>query len=387
VPGLRRLAIITEIIAPYRIPVFNALAEHPEIDLHVIFLAETDSTQRQRVVYKDEIRFSYEVLPSWRRRLRKQNLLVNWGVTAALRRAAPDVIVCGGYNYVASWRSLSWARDAGVPFLLWVESTAKDQRRNRSRIEALKKRFMQECSGFIVPGKASFEYVRKFGISPPKIFVAPNAVDTQFFTRRAGEARRDAAAHCKALDAPSRFFLFAGRLIPEKGIFDLLDAYAMLPPELRREIALVLVGDGPARAELSRRAAGIAPGLVKLAGFAQREQLASYYALAETFVFPTHTDPWGLVVNEAAACGLPIIASDAAGCVPDLVEDRWNGRVVPAHDVAQLAIAMEELASNAEARAVMSQRSRDRIHQYSPQACAAGIADGVLSWEAALHER
>jgi glycosyltransferase involved in cell wall biosynthesis len=383
----RRVTIITEIIAPYRIPVFNALAEHPEIDLHVIFLAETDSTQRQWVVYKDEISFSYEVLPSWRRRLRKQNLLVNWGVTAALRQVAPDVIVCGGYNYVASWRALSWAQDASIPFLLWVESTAKDQRSNSSRIEALKKRFMQECSGFIVPGKASFEYVRKFGISAQKIFVAPNAVDTQFFTQHAEKAWRDAAAHCKALDAPSRFFLFAGRLVPEKGIFDLLDAYAMLPPELKRKIALVLVGDGPARAELSRRAAGIAAGLVKLAGFVQREELASYYALAETFVFPTHTDPWGLVVNEAAACGLPIIASDAAGCVPDLVEDRWNGRVVPARDVAQLAIAMEELASNAEVRAVMSQRSRDRIRQYSPQACAAGIADGVLSWQAVLHER
>ena len=94
----RRLTIITEIIAPYRVPVFNVLAEHPEIDLHVIFLAETDPTQRQWLVYKNEIRFSYEVLPSWRRRMRKQNLLVNWGVTDALRRAAPDVIVCGGYN-------------------------------------------------------------------------------------------------------------------------------------------------------------------------------------------------------------------------------------------------------------------------------------------------
>ncbi len=61
----RRLTITTEIIAPYRIPVFNALAEHPEIDLHVIFLAETDPTQRQWLVYKNEIRFSYEVLPSF----------------------------------------------------------------------------------------------------------------------------------------------------------------------------------------------------------------------------------------------------------------------------------------------------------------------------------
>jgi len=146
------------------------------------------------------------------------------------------------------------------------------------------------------------------------------------------------------------------------------------------------VGDGPSRAEISRRAAAIKCGLVRIAGFAQRERLASYYALAETFVFPTHTDPWGLVVNEAAACGLPIIASDAAGCVPDLLEDHWNGRVAPAHEIAQLAMAMQELAGDAQLRAVMGQRSRDRVHHYSPQACAAGIAEGVLSWEAVLHD-
>ena len=61
------------------------------------------------------------------------------------------------------------------------------------------------------------------------------------------------------------------------------------------------------------------------------------------FVFPSHTDPWGLVVNEAMACGLPVISSDAAGCTADLVEDNWNGRVVRRGDVAQLASAMEEL--------------------------------------------
>ena len=61
-----RIVILTEIIAPYRIPVFNALAEHEGVDLHVVFLSETDPTQRQWRVYKEDIRFSYEVLPSWR---------------------------------------------------------------------------------------------------------------------------------------------------------------------------------------------------------------------------------------------------------------------------------------------------------------------------------
>ena len=70
-----------------------------------------------------------------------------------------------------------------------------------------------------------------------------------------------------------------------------------------------------------------------MVGFAQREQLPAYYALADVFVFPTHTDPWGLVVNEAMACGLPVISSDAAGCAADLVESGWNGRVFPAGDI------------------------------------------------------
>ena len=73
----RRLVILTEIISPYRIPLFNILAQHAEVDLHVIFLAETDPTLRQWQVYKDEIQFSYQVLPSWRRRLGRYNILLN----------------------------------------------------------------------------------------------------------------------------------------------------------------------------------------------------------------------------------------------------------------------------------------------------------------------
>jgi len=112
-----KLVIITEIIAPYRIPVFNALCRRSDIDLHVIFLAETDDTQRQWKVYKNEISFSYEVLPSWRRRIGNYYFLFNWGMRTALSRCAPHVILCGGYNYIASWAALRWARQHQTPFL------------------------------------------------------------------------------------------------------------------------------------------------------------------------------------------------------------------------------------------------------------------------------
>lgn len=372
--------VITEIIAPYRIPVFNALARHGDIDLHVIFLAETDPSRRQWLVYKDDIHFSYEVIPGFRRRVAGHNFLLNWGIGKTLRRAAPDTIVCGGYNYFASWASLRWAERKQVPCYLWVESTRKDSRNRFAWIESLKVNFLRRCQGFIVPGKSACEYLESYGISRETIFTAPNAVDTHFFAERSEIIRQHRDFHRRDLGLPNRFFLFVGRLVREKGVFDLLEAYRALPPELRRDIGLVFVGDGPARSELIRRAAPFS-GAVLLPGFAQRELLAVYYALADAFVFPTHTDPWGLVVNEAMSCGLPVICSDAAGCAADLVEDSRNGRLVRTGDLRQLAAALTELAGDDELRMQMGRRSRERIARYSPEQCAAGFVDAVMAPE------
>jgi len=373
----RRLIIVTEIIAPYRIPVFNALARRDDIDLHVVFLAETDETQRQWLVYKDEIQFSYQVLRSWRRRVGKYHCLLNWGMTKALKQFSPDVIVCGGYNYAASWITLRWARKHRVPVLLWVESTARDHRGGHTLVESLKTWFMRKCQGFIVPGKSSFQYLRNYGISAEAIFTAPNAVDTDFFAKHAETIRGNAASYREKLKLPPHFFLFAGRLIPGKGVFDLLEAYMSRGLESSSQWGLVYVGNGPALSELQTRAA--AWGNIQFAGFAQREQLAVYYGLADAFVFPTHSDPWGLVVNEAMACKLPIIISDAAGCAEDLVEDTWNGYKFSSGDTSHLATLMENMAGDEKRRQEMGGHSYERTQQYSPEICANGIATAALS--------
>lgn len=382
----RRLVVLTEIIAPYRIPVFNALARHEGIDLHVVFLAESDPALRDWLVYKDEIRFSYRVLPSWRGRFAGHNILLNRGLKEELQRAAPDAILCGGYNYLASWQALRWARSNRVPFIVWVESTSGDFRSRNRVIEVLKRNFVRDCSGFVVPGKSSFQYLMNYGTRERDIFTAPNAVDNELFALRASAVRQDDALHRRALQLPARFFLFVGRLVREKGAFDLLEAYGKLTPEVRSAIGLVLVGEGAAHAELDRRAARITPGQIQITGFVHRDQLAGYYALAESFVFPSHSDPWGLVVNEAMACGLPVIASEAAGCTADLVQDDWNGRVIRRGDVAQLGSAMEEIARDSEGRTLMGNHSRERILGYSPETCAAGIAEAALWFTMHGHE-
>lgn len=373
----RRLVILTEIISPYRIPLFNALARHPEVDLHVIFLAETDPGLRQWRVYKEEIKFSNEVLPSWRKRVGRYNALLNRGIARALNAAAPDAVLCGGYNYVASWQALLWARVHHVPFLLWSESHEHELRRSHALMEFLKDEFLRRCSGFVVPGRLALEYLRRHKIKGDVIFIAPNAVDNELFAGAAADTRHNASVRRRELILPDRYFLFAGRLVREKGVFELLAAYAKLREQVRRQIGLVFVGDGPARRQLEEQAAAISAGIIRFAGFAHREMLAMYYALAEVLVLPTYSDTWGLVVNEAMACGLPVILSAAAGCAPDLVKENWNGLLIPAKDVSALAAAMENLATQPDLSAAMGVKSLQRIAQYSPEEWSMGIARAI----------
>jgi glycosyltransferase involved in cell wall biosynthesis len=369
-----RLALLTEIISPYRIPVFNTLARQKGIDLHVIFLAETDPRQRNWLIYKDEIEFSYEVLPAWRRRSGAWHILVNRGMWSALNRFCPNSILCGGYNYPAFWQALTWSKIHSVHFAAWIESTSRDQRNSNELTEFIKRRFIRNCSSFAVPGKSSFEYVRSMGVPAERIHTAPNAVDIQRFANLARSVR-EREMQCRAeLGLPPRYFLFAGRVIREKGVFHLLEAYTRLESELRTEVGLVLVGEGTAKAELMNSAAKVCPGTVVFPGFAQRDQLAAFYALAEALVFPTLSDPWGLVVNEAMACSLPIIATDVAGCTADLVQDRENGYVIPAADVGKLAEAMTALGRDPQLASRMGECSARLIEDFSPECCAAGLA-------------
>ncbi len=208
----RRVVIITEIIAPYRIPVFNALARQDGIHLHVIFLSRTDASMRQWRVYEDEIKFSYEVLPSWRKRIGKYNLLLNQNVVTALRSAGPDVIVCGGYNYLASWQAMHWANRNGVQFLLWSESTARDQRGQRMLVESLKKIFFGRCDAFVVPGKSALDYLEQMGVPAENIFIARNAVDIDLFSEIGRKSRAEAARARTGMALPALdiFCLSAG---------------------------------------------------------------------------------------------------------------------------------------------------------------------------------
>jgi glycosyltransferase involved in cell wall biosynthesis len=381
----RRVLILSEIISPYRIPVFNALARHEGLDLHVVFLSETDAGLRQWRVYKDEISFSYEVLPSARFRAGKSSLILNWKLRSCLRKFAPETIICGGYNYVASWESLWWAKNHRTELILWSESNRHDARGGLEWVESLKAYFLSRCERFVVPGSASRDYLQSLGSTAESISIAPNAVDNDWFQMQAKSISRCSAEFRERLGLPERYLLFVGRLVPEKGVFDLLAAYAGLEAGIRSNVGLVFAGDGPSKTELQQLAQSIGPGTIRFPGFLHREDLAGCYGLAEALILPTHSDTWGLVVNEGMACGLPIVVTNVAGCSSDLVDDGWNGYVVPPRDPEKLGAAIDFVLRNPDLRREMTAHSLQRIRDYSPAACAEGLAAAVLASVSEAH--
>lgn len=360
-----RLLVVTPIMAPYRVPAFNELAAVPGITLHVVYLAERDPS-RSWDVLRDEMSYSSAVL----REVGSFQLNGGWahlslGLFREVRRFRPDVVVAGGWDQPLH-HLLLWARPLWrYRFVPWVESNARDARGGRRVVELVKRRFVQLSDAFLVPGTASAEYVAALGADRSRVHVAPNCIDNDFFTRFGSCDRRQRRL-------PPRL-LFVGRLEAGKGVDVLLEAWRGSPRDGR---TLALAGEGSLRRDIERAAKDFG-GSVELLGHLDRAQLAAAYREADVFVFPSRSDPWGLVINEAMAAGLPVITTDAPGAARDLVYDGINGYVVRAGDVEGLRVAMDKLCEVADLRAQMGQRSLARIADFSPRVWATAVADAT----------
>jgi len=210
------------------------------------------------------------------------------------------------------------------------------------------------AAGFVVPGRAAQAYVESLGVSPDRIVIAPNAVDLSIFSVQA-----DRNGHEEST------FLYVGRLAQEKGLDVLLRAFKNVPGKL------LLAGSGPQEAELR----ALADDRVELLGQVARDDLPALYASADCFVLPSRSEPWGMVLNEAAAAGLPLVATEAAGAGHDLIEDGVNGYRVAVDDEEALAEALRKVAADPAWRLAAGERSRELTAGYTGEIWAEAVAN------------
>lgn len=339
-----RVALVHNIIPPYRVPLFEALAADPRIDLRVFFMAQSEANRAWRV--PETLRFAHEFLPGLHSEWLQGafTLHANPSVIRALRRFDPHSVVIGGWDSLTVYLAALVASLGRRRLVLWSESNAIGRPLAEGLKAAPKRWLLRRAAAALVPGQAAEEYLRRLGGSQLQIERFPNVVDVRALAlpaARRQELRRERRAQL-ALEGTT--FAFVGQLIERKGLPELFEAFARAA--FGAAATLLVVGDGPLRALAAERAAASRPGRrIALSPFLQLDALAGIYAAADALVLPSRADPWPLVPVEAMTAGLPVLASDAVGNAPDLVLPGRTGFVFRARDADALAACLAQAAT------------------------------------------
>lgn len=291
-------------------------------------------------------------------------------VIRVLNRIRPDTVFVQGYARQFARAVTRYSLQKGTPSVLISVSTSREAQ-THPITEAIKRWIINGHNAAFVGGVAQAREITRLGMPERRVFVGHNVVDNDWIAKRVDAAR--------AVGPDAAPFLCVSRLVWQKNLHTLIDAFAAFAravPDGRRP--LHIAGYGPLQSELQARidAAGLTDRVVLLGGVPYSDMPARY-AQAAAFVLVSQSEPWGLVVNEAMAAGLPLAISAAAGCVEDLVHPGRNGFVFEHDDTAAITNALIALDRHPQARAAMAAESRAIISDWTLDTYASGAAAAV----------
>jgi len=383
-----RVAVLSELPTPYRWPLFERVAAEPSLDVSVFFYARNESDRGWTVPVNGSGgagRPAVEFLPGRALHLRgRRSLYFHWNpaILDRLRKGRFDVAVIPGWSMPTSVAAAMACRGRRIPYVTFSETHDRSPRpawlRMTKRV-ALRP-IVAGASAWLATGTLSERFLAAHGADRTRIFRFANTPDVDAVRAQvdAARARRGEVRASLGVPEDAVVALFVARLIGAKDPATLLEAQALL--EARGGAPwLVLVGDGPEAGALRELAARRALRQAVFAGARQPAELPAIYAAADLFVLPSRHEPWGVVVNEAMAAGLPVVLSDRVGAAEDLVRDGANGRLVPAGDAARFAAAIGEIAADAGLRARMGAESRRIVADWGYGPSVRGFVDAVTT--------
>ena len=311
-------------------------------------------------------------------------------VREELTTLRPDVVFIYGYSLSIMRQIISWAERNGAGVVLISDSNEFDRPRYKP-FELLKSLFVSRVDAAFVGGTSSSLYLQKLGLPKERIVTGYDVVDNQAFCRREDESRQMQSRVQERWGLPDQCFLYVGRIIKEKNLERLLAAYERYAGVVGSEAApwgLVLCGSGPEEAGLRQSVQRLPRQLqerILFCGLIRQPEIVDFYACASCLVLPSTSESWGLVVNEAMACGLPVLVSRLAGCSADLVKEGVTGRLFDPYDIDQLARLMAEMhRMGSQARAEMGEQGQRLIADWGLQRFSQG---GLESAQIALSYR
>jgi glycosyltransferase involved in cell wall biosynthesis len=375
-----RLAIVTSHPIQYQAPLLRELAER--LDLKVFFACRATPLDQANAGFGVAFDWDIDLTSGY-----ESYILANVSRTPGpshfsgcdtpkigerLRGGRFDAVLVMGWHLKTYWQAIWAAKRMGLPVLCRGDSQLATP---RSAVKRLGKEIVYPWAlglfdAALYVGERSRAYWEHYRYPRDRMFFSPHCVDTQWFSARATPDARAELRHRLGIAADAKVALFAGKLLAFKRPLDLVAAAAVLKSQ-GCVLDILVAGSGPLEAELAASAEAAGVGLHAL-GFCNQTDMPKAYAAADVLVLPSSgRETWGLVANEALACGIPIVVSDACGCAPDLAGDGTAGLVFPVGQVVELASALETIF-------VKPRRGSDiaaKAAAYSLQAAADGIID------------
>ena len=305
------------------------------------------------------------------------------GVRETLNRLQPDAVAIAGWRSVDARESLKWCKENGTIAILMSETREADGLRVWWG-EAWKSSIVRRFDAAIVGGASHRDYLVNLGMPKELIEFGYDIVDNDFF---AAQSANDCGVVIKDVNL---YFLASNRFIPRKNLKRLVDAYREYVTHNRitykdsvRAWDLCLLGDGKLKRSLmdhcrsSKLNVSEFPpwegmsslqkdSTVFFPGFRQIEELPRFAAHAGCFVHPAISEPWGLVINEAMACGLPILSSNNVGAAEELVDHGKNGFVFPPLQTSELTRRLVQVADPSFSRSDFADASRRILSERVP---------------------
>jgi len=374
---MRVLIIHNQLWAHYKSKLFSEISacmnrQYPDSRLHVAHIALHEAS---RSGMQDDNSFPYE----YPYEVLFQKNLDQVGFIERLKALIhtfdsfkPTVLNVTGWFDWAQVILMVYARMKGVKIVLSSESSTADH--NRSGIkEKIKKQIVGMADAFFCFGKSSADYLVDLGINPTRIAVANAAViDEKIVKTNFEEAKKHIGV--SDLEPKQHTFVFVGRLAPEKNLGMLLGAFMKLQDEepLGEFWDMLFIGEGPEKDQLEKLASKSSfPENIKFPGGFPWYKVPAWLAQSDVLILPSLSEPWGLVVNEAMVCAMPVIVSETSGCAEDLVKNGKNGFIFDPKKQQGLENAMHFFMQNPDRIADMGFESAKIIERFSSEKVAA----------------
>ena len=386
-PDAPELAVVWDSLGPYHFARLRALAAVSPYRVHAVQIAERTATYNWLQQSSTDI-LKVETLVTGQTSEQVSAAQVFLAFRRFLSRRQIRTVFLPSYWPAASAALLLAARSRRVRTVMMNDSHAGTEKATGFK-RIVKKALLSQFDAALVAGTPQARHFARLGMPAACIFTGYDVIDNDYFITESESARATAAVWRQRLGLPQRYILSLGRLVPKKNLPVLVRAYAKLVREWGSgdPPALVFVGSGPEDATLKELCGALElpiqearsgqaaaprsmPGRCSVVYFHAACGIAEspmYYSLADVFVLPSKTEEWGLVVNEAMACGLPVIVSNTAGCAEDLVREAENGYTFTAQDAVELAARLRDVLYDEPLRRAMGVRSKEIIAPWSCQ--------------------